>query len=84
VFFLSDSLHYQCAQDNPVVAVFTTLEAAKDLVRRIIKARIDRSNEELHMVVETPDSELVYKVGAFDSSDLCVYSYSVIKIGMMV
>lgn len=84
VFILSDSLLYQCAQDNPVVDVFTTLEAAKDLARRIVKSHIECSNGYSHMVEDTPNSELVYKVGVFDRSERCEFSYSVIKKGMLV
>jgi hypothetical protein len=84
LFYLSETRHYQCAQDNPVVDVFTTQEAAKDLARRIIKSHIESSKGYLHIVEDTPDSELVYKVGAFDCSGLCEYSYSVIKKGMLV
>ncbi len=84
VFFLSVSLHYQCADDNPVVKVFTTLEAAKNLARHLVKSETEFSNGDLHMVEETPDSELVYKASAFDRFDRCEFSYSVIKKGMMV
>lgn len=83
-FFLSHSVHYQIADDNPVVEVFTTAEAAKDFVRGIISRRLKYSNLPLHMVEENIDSELIYKAGSFDSSGHCDCSYNVIKKGMMV
>ena len=77
-------VHYKCEQDNPVVEVFTTLEAAKDLACRIINHFVESSNGDLHMVESTPDSVCVYKVSAFDCLNRCESSYSVIKKGMMV
>ena len=71
VFFLSGFTHYQCAQDNPVAEVYTTAEAAKDWSRDVIKLHIKSTKEPLHMVEETPDSELIYKVCAFDSLGRC-------------
>lgn len=84
VFYLSGSTHYQCAQDNPVVEVFTTAEAAIDWAYSCIHHHITHSNESLHMVEETPDSQLIYKVGSFDSLGRCERAYCVIKKGMMV
>lgn len=77
-------VHYNCEQDNPVVVVFTTLEAAKDLARRIINHFVESSNGDLFMDESFPDSEVVYKVSAFDCLNRCESTYSVIKKGMMV
>ena len=84
VFFLHGTTHYQCAQDNPVVEVFTTAEAAKDHARSIINLHIKSTKEPLHMVELEPDSELIYKVGSFDSLGRCERCYCVIKKGMLV
>ena len=83
-FYVSNGEHYQLADDNPVVEVFTTAEAAKDYARRIVENHIEYTRESQHMVEEKTNSELIYKVGAFNKSGICVVSYSVIKKGMMV
>ena len=81
---MSNGVPYQCEDDNPVVEVFTTAEAAKDVARRIVENHIKYSFQPLHMVEEEPNSELIYKVGAFNTSGMCDVSYSVIRRGMMV
>ena len=84
VFFMSGSTHYQCAQDNPVVVVFTTYEAAKHAACRIISNFVGNSVDTFHMVEQVVDSELIYKVGAFDSYGNCVRSCSVIKQDLLL
>ena len=80
---MSNRIPYQCEDDNPVVDVFTNAEYAKNVARRIVENHIQYSREPLHKVEEVPNSELIYKVGAFYKSGLCDVSYSVIKKGMM-
>lgn len=81
---MSASVHYQLADDNPVVEVFTTAEAAKAIARRVIKDLLKCSKPPLHIVEQEISSELIYKVSAIDESGRCERSYSVIKKGMMV
>lgn len=83
-FYVSNGVPFQCEDDNPVVEVFTTAEVAKDVARRIVENHIKYSSQSLHMVEEEPNSELIYKVGAFNTSGICDVSYSVIRRGMMV
>ena len=84
LFSESNGVPYQCEDDNPVVQVCTTAEVAKEVARRIVENHIKYSYQSLHMVEEEPNSELIYKVGAFNTSGICDVSYSVIKTGMMV
>ena len=84
LFYMSNGVHHQVAEDNPVREVFTTAEAAIDWARAYITFHIEHSPEPLHMVEVNLDSELIYKVGSFFSSGLCESSYCVIKKGMMV
>lgn len=84
IFYVSKGLLYQCVNDNPVIDVSTTAEAAQERARSLIELYIKSTKEPLHMVEETPDSELIYKVGAFDSLGRCKRCYCVIKKGMMV
>lgn len=81
---MSNGVPYQCEDDNPVVGVFTTAEVAKDVARRIVQNHIKYSSQPQLMDEYRPNSELIYKVGAFYTSGICDVSYSVIKIGMMV
>lgn len=84
IFYLSDGVHYQCAEDNPVAEVFTTREAAIDWARACINHHIANTNTPLHLEEEYPDSELIYKAGSFDSAGNCERAYGVVKKGMMV
>lgn len=81
---MSNGTHYQVADENPVVAVYTTEQAAVDVVRNIIQNRIERSDDILHTKELAIDSELIYRIGVFDSLGNCQVSYSVIKQGMML
>lgn len=84
LFYMSNGVHHQVAEDNPVRDVFTTAEAAIKWARAYITYHIEQSPEPLHMVEVKPDSEVIYKVSSFYSSGLCDRSYCVIKEGMMV
>ena len=81
---MSNGVPFQCEDDNPVVEVFTTAEVAKVVARRIVENYIKYDSQSLHMVEEEPNSELIYKVGAINTSGICDISYSVIRRGMMV
>lgn len=81
---MSNGYHYQTADDNPIVSVYTTESAAVEVVRNIIQNRIERSDGKLYSKVGEIDSEVVYRLGAFDSMGNCSVSYSVIKEGMML
>ena len=63
--------------------VFSTAEAAKHVACRIIANFVGHSVDTFHMVEQVVDSELIYKVGAFDSYGNCVRSCSVIKQGIL-
>ena len=84
IFFVSNGVHYQRIDDNPVVGVYTTAEAAKDAARRIIANLVAKSDETVHMVEQACDSELIYKGFVVDSSGSIERSYSVIKQGMLL
>jgi hypothetical protein len=81
---MSNGCHYQTADHNPIVAVYTTESAAVEVVRNIIQNRIESSDGKLHSKIGEIDSEVVYRLGAFDSIGNCSVSYSVIKEGMML
>jgi hypothetical protein len=81
---MSNGRHYQIADHNPIVAVYTTESAAVEVVRNIIQKRIESSDGKLHSKIGEIDSEVVYRLGAFDSIGNCSVSYSVIKQGMML
>lgn len=81
---MSNGVLYQCADDNPVVMVYTTAEAAKRAACRIIANFVGNSDFPLNMVEQVVDSELIYKVSAVDCYGNCVHSYSVIKQGMFL
>lgn len=83
LFYLSGGVHYQCAEDNPVRDVFTTEKAAITWARDYILYHINHSDTPLHMVEEKPDSELIYKVGAFDAAGNAERVYCVIKKGLL-
>lgn len=81
---MSNGYHHQVADENPIVAVYTTEQAAVDVVRNIIHNRIERFDDILHTKELAIDSEVLYRVGVFDSLGNCKVSYSVIKQGMML
>ena len=81
---MSNGCHYQTADNNPIVAVYTTESAAVEAVRNIIHNRIVRTDGKLHAEVGEIDSEAVFRLGAFDSLGNCIVMYSVIKEGMML
>lgn len=83
-FYMSNGWHYQVADENPVVAVYTTESAAIEAVRNIIMRWTRNSDGKLHAKLGNIDSKVVYRLGAFDSLGNCSVSYSVIKMGMMV
>lgn len=83
VFYEAHGEHHQCADDNPVVEVFTSEAAAKHFVDRIVLHHVAFSPKDLHFHSLCPNSELIYKAGAFDSSERCDLAYSVIKKGML-
>ena len=82
-FYVSNGVLHQRANDNPVVALFSTAEAAKHAACRIIANFVEKSVFPFNMVEQVVDSELIYKVGAFDGYGNCVRSYSVIKQGIL-
>lgn len=84
IFFVSNGVHYQSADDNPVSEVFTSAEAAISRARQIVVSHIHYCHQPLHIEEQKPSSELIYKIGAFDPSGICDVSYSVVKKGMMV
>lgn len=49
-----------------------------------MKYHIAHTNTSLHLEEDYPDSELIYKVGAFDSAGNCEREYGVVKKGMLV
>lgn len=83
-FYMSNGCHYQVADENPVVAVYTTGSAAVEVVCYLIRKWVENSDGKLHLKVCEIDSEVVLRLGAFDSLGNCFVSYSVIKQGMML
>lgn len=75
-FYVSDSIHYQCADDTPILGAYKSLEDAKRACERFVKAVQDVTNYEFKTIEPTPC--IVAKYGLFDG-DICMISYNIVR-----
>lgn len=76
-FYVSRGIHYQCADDNPVVMVYKSVDEAKRACDRLTQSWIQR-HPDVKLKTSAPSSEFVAKYGLF-VGDNCEISYNIIK-----
>lgn len=77
VFYVSRGIHYQCADDNPVVMVYKSVDEAKGACGRLVQSWLQR-HPNLKLRTSAPTSAFVAKFGLFDG-DTCELSYNIVK-----
>lgn len=77
VFFQSRGVHYACADNNPVVAVFETLAHAIEFAERF-SANDDASGTKLEVINHHSSVGLMYSYVCRDENNLADRAYNII------
>lgn len=74
-------MHYQVADDNPVVSVYQSLAEAERVCKRLVEAA-QQSHPTYKLKVDKPSSEFVRKYGLYDTdtfpASTCMISYNIV------
>lgn len=77
IFYVRRGIHFQRADDNPVVMVYKSSDEAKNACYRLTQSWIQRYPH-LKLKTSAPSSVFVAKFGLFDG-DTCELSYNIVK-----